>query len=144
MDQTLKIKIKDDQITLLQVVDQKEHELANRSFESLEWNKMIEAFRTTFNQPKTWGFNEIDWWVAVDGHGRGNWTTNFYKIVVKYDSGFEYKFKNWNDFNDIFGTFFNQKTKFQDFNRQMEKLHELQSSDLDPEFKCSQSEFDVS
>tara|TARA_R100000742_G_C4223868_1_gene46960 strand:- start:216 stop:650 length:435 start_codon:yes stop_codon:yes gene_type:complete len=144
MDRTLKIEILADTIRLFQIVDQKEYELANRSFKENEWNKMIEAFRSTFIQPKIWGFSEIDWWVAVDDRGRGNYSRNFYKIVVNYECGFKYKFKSWKDFNDIFGTFFDQQTKFEDFYRQMEKLHTLQSGDLDPAFECSQSEFDVS
>lgn len=144
MEQTLKIEIKADKVKLVQIVDKKEYELANRSFKDSEWNKMIDAFRSTFIQPKTWGFSEMDWWVAVDEHGRGNWSQNFYKIVVKYECGFKYKFRKWNDFNNIFGTFFNHKTKFEDFEDQMKRLHKLQSDDLDPAFNCSQSEFDVS
>jgi hypothetical protein len=144
MEQTLKIKIKDDQITLLQVVDQKEHELANRSFHDGEWNKMVDAFRSTFVQPKTFAFTEIDWWVAVDEHGRGNWKKNFYKLVVKYKNGFTYKIKSFNEFNNVFGMKFQRDTTFDQFKETMKRIHDELKTDQDPEFNIVQSEFDVS
>ena len=52
MEQELKIVIKDENIVLTQKHDGKRHEIANRSFKQNEWNKMINAFQTTFIQPK--------------------------------------------------------------------------------------------
>ena len=144
MEQELKIVIKDENIILTQKHDGKRHEIANRSFKQNEWNKMINAFQTTFIQPKTFAFTEIDWWVAVDGFGRGNWTRNFYKLVVTYENGFQYKFRTFQEINAIFGMKFKKDTTFHDFKITMKRIHAELKNEEDPAFNIGQTEFDVS
>jgi len=144
MEQKLQITIKDDTMKVVQIVDQKEHELANRNFQDHEWNKMIDAFQSTFIRPKTFAFTEIDWWVAVNEFGRGNWTRNFYKLVVSYPNGFKYKFRTFKEFNDVFGMKFHKETTFDQFKETMKRIHDELKTDQDPAFNVYQSEFDVS
>lgn len=133
MDQNLEIKVTDGNIKVMCG----DHEMANRKFEMTEWHKMMHSFNTSFDIPSPFSFTEIDWWVATDDQGRGNWKTNFYKIIVNYENGFQYKFRSWNEFNDVFGTSFSDSTHFLVFKNLIKKKNVN-------DCVVVQSEFDVS
>ena len=143
MDQNLEIKVTDGNIKVMCG----DHEMANRNFEMSEWNKMMEFFQTSFNAPEQpFSYSEIDWWVSVDQHGRGNWKRGFYKIIVNYKNGFKYKFKNFKQFNQVFGTSFNESTKFENFKSLMIKRSGslCKNGSIADQENIVQSEFDVS
>lgn len=133
MEQNLEIKVTDGNIKVMCG----DHEMASRKFEMTEWHKMMHSFKTSFDIPSPFSFTEIDWWVATDDQARGNWKRNFYKIIVNYKNGFQYKFRSWIEFNDVFGTSFSDSTTFEGFKKLIKKKNVN-------DCVVVQSEFDVS